>query len=94
MNAWVYILASRPDGALFVGTAEDLVGRVYHHRARVPAGFSLGHAMQRLVWYAAFDRVEAAMAFARDLRRRHRHAKVRIIEAMNPDWDDLYPEVS
>jgi len=91
---YVYILASRIGGTLYVGVTNDLVRRVYHHREKLVKGFTKKHGVDRLVYYEAFGEVGAAIWREKQMKRWNRAWKVRLIEEKNPNWDDLYPSIA
>ena len=86
---YVYILASRRAGTLYIGVTSDLVRRIQEHREGLIAGFTKQHGVKRLVHYEAFDRVDAAIAREKRLKAWNRDWKLNLIEQHNPDWDDL-----
>lgn len=90
---WVYILANAKYGTLYVGVTNSLERRVAEHRAKETPGFTKRHNIVRLVFYRAFTEVTAAIRFEKQLKRWRREWKVRLIEAENLDWADLYPEM-
>ncbi|MGE0213440.1 MAG: GIY-YIG nuclease family protein [Parvibaculaceae bacterium] len=90
----VYILASRPCGALYVGVTSDLVNRVLKHRERVFDGHTSKYGITILVWYQGFARIEDAIAFEKRLKRWRRAWKIELVEKTNPDWRDLWQDVA
>jgi len=90
MTYWVYILASRKHGTLYVGVTNSLERRVAQHRAKEIPGFTRTYGVDRLVFHAGFDEVTAAIGFEKRLKRWRRDWKIRLIEEDNPHWDDLY----
>ncbi len=91
MSWFVYILASRPHGTLYVGVTNDLLRRVWEHRNAEVPGFTKRYRVHRLVWFEAHDSIEAAIRREKRLKRYRRAWKIALIEAMNPGWRDLYP---
>ncbi len=91
---WVYILASKLGGTLYIGMTNDLVRRVYEHRTGIVRGFTKQHEIHRLVYFEPHTDVEAAIHREKRLKRWNRAWKVRLIEELNPNWDDLYPQIS
>jgi putative endonuclease len=91
---YVYILASRIGGTLYVGVTSDLVKRVYQHREKLAKGFTQRYGVNRLVYYEAFGEVSAAIQREKQMKRWNRAWKVQLIEEKNPNWDDLYPSVA
>jgi putative endonuclease len=91
---YVYILASGVGGTLYVGVTNDVVRRVHTHREKVVDGFTKKYDVDRLVHFEVFDDIENAIVREKRLKKWNRAWKVRLIEENNPNWDDLYPEIS
>ena len=91
---YVYILASEIGGTLYIGVTNDLVRRVYEHRARFAEGFTKKYNVARLVYFEMFDDIENAIVREKRLKKWSRAWKVRMIEKDNPNWNDLYPEIA
>jgi putative endonuclease len=94
LGYWVYMLASRPDGTLYVGVTSDLVRRVAEHREGVLPGFTERYGVKRLVWYETHDSIEAAIRREKRLKKWPRAWKVALIESANPKWRDLWDDVT
>ncbi len=90
MAYFVYIMASKPNGTLYVGVTNDLARRVHEHRIGAVDGFTKKHNVKRLVWYETHGDVEVAIRREKTIKRWPRRYKLNVIEQMNPDWDDLY----
>jgi putative endonuclease len=88
---FVYVLASRIGGTLYIGVTNDLIRRIGEHREGIAPGFTNRHHVTRLVYFEAFEDIEAAIAREKQLKRWNRAWKVKLIERDNPNWDDLYP---
>jgi putative endonuclease len=91
---YVYILASRIGGTLYIGVTNDLVRRVAEHRLKSVNGFTKKYGVDRLVYFEQFDDVENAIKLEKRLKKYNRAWKVRLIEELNPNWDDLYPSIA
>jgi putative endonuclease len=87
---WVYIVASRKHGTLYVGVTSDLARRAFEHRGGLVEGFTSRHSVKRLVWYEEHPTAESAIRREKAIKRWKRQWKIELIEAMNPDWNDLY----
>ena len=87
----VYMLASRKNGTLYVGVSSNLVKRVWEHKNDVAEGFSSRYGVHLLVWYELHETMESAISREKQLKAWKRIWKIRLIEDMNPLWDDLYP---
>jgi putative endonuclease len=89
-QACVYMMASGRNGTIYLGSAIDLPKRVWEHRNGVVPGFTKRYDCKLLVWYEWAGDWEAARLRERQMKRWNRAWKVREIEGMNPDWEDLY----
>lgn len=89
---YAYLLASAPYGTLYCGHTENLSARVSQHRQKLFSGFTAKYGVHRLVWYEAFDTRQGAFRRERRIKRWNRAWKIRLIEAANPRWSDLYEE--
>ena len=87
---YVYIMASRRNGTIYIGATSDLPARAYQHRNGLIEGFTKEHGCTLLVWYLAHDTIDAARARELQMKKWKRLWKLREIETMNPDWDDLF----
>jgi len=94
MAFYVYILASRKHGTLYIGVTNDLARRVYQHREKDGSTFTRRHSVTRLVYYETFDSPDAAIAREKRLKRWPRAWKIQAIEKHNPDWCDLYEDLN
>ena len=89
-RSYVYILASRRNGTLYTGVTTDLLRRVHEHREGATPGFTQRYGVKTLVWYEAHGDVVEAIAREKTIKRWRRAWKLALIEAMNPDWLDLW----
>lgn len=87
---YVYILASEPQGTLYIGYTSDLIGRVYEHRAGEIPGFTKKYGVKRLVYFETFEDPRLAQQRERLLKKWQRDWKINLIERGNPFWEDLY----
>jgi putative endonuclease len=94
MTYYVYLLASRKYGTLYIGVTNDLIRRVYEHRSKVVDGFTRRYDVDKLVWFEVYDDVLSAIAREKELKKWRRDWKIRLIEEQNPNWMDLYPVLS
>ena len=92
-NYWVYILASKKDGALYTGITSDLLARVSQHRRGAFSGHTRKYHIHRLVWFEDFAEVDDALNFEKRLKRWRRPWKDELIGKFNPGWIDLYDEL-
>jgi putative endonuclease len=89
----VYILASRRNGTLYVGVTANLAKRVWEHKNDVVQGFTQRHGVHALVWFEVHETMTAAIAREKTLMGWKRQWKRELIERMNPEWRDLYPDL-
>jgi putative endonuclease len=88
---FVYILASKLQGTLYVGVTNDLIRRVWEHREGVAPGFTKKYEVKKLVWYERHGDIRDAITREKRLKRWRRNWKRSLIEEDNPHWADLYP---
>ena len=81
MGYYVYILASRKDGAIYVGVTNDIVRRIYEHRTKVIKGFTSKYNITRLVWFEIYDDPISAIPREKELKKWKRAWKVQLIES-------------
>jgi len=87
---YVYILASKKNGTLYVGVTNNLLRRIYEHRNDMIEGFTKKYKVHRLVYCAHFESIESAIRWEKKLKRWRRKWKLELIEKENPLWEDLY----
>jgi putative endonuclease len=92
--AYVYLMASRRNGTLYLGVTTDLVRRVHQHRTGTVPGFTARHGIRMLVWYEPHDDIVAAIQRETSLKRWTRAWKIALIERTNPTWRDLWEEIT
>ena len=93
-NFYLYILASRPGGTLYVGVTNDLVRRVYEHRTKAIKGFTIRYNVDRLVYFEVHDTAYAAIQREKNIKHWPRAWKTRVISQSNPPWRDLYEDIA
>ncbi len=91
---FVYILASKRNGTLYVGVTNNLVRRLSEHKASLVPGFTREYRVDQLVYFEAFDSIRDARAREHSLKRWRRAWKVALIEKLNPDWRDLTDQLN
>jgi putative endonuclease len=91
---YVYILASGIGGTVYIGVTNDLIRRVGEHRLKMVKGFTKKYEVDRLVYFEQFDDAENAIKREKQLKKWNRAWKIRLIEQLNPNWDDLYPSIA
>jgi len=90
---YVYIMASRRNGTLYIGVTSNLPKRVWEHRNGVVAGFTRKYGCKTLVWYEAHEDLQQARLRELQMKKWKRLWKLSEIEQLNPKWLDLYPKL-
>ena len=91
---YVYILASKPNGTLYIGVSNDLMRRVYEHREGVVDGFTARHDIKRLVYYEEHAHARQAIQREKNMKHWSRAWKIDLIERENPQWVDLWESIA
>ena len=89
---YVYILANKHNTTLYIGMTNDLKRRVYEHKTHLIKGFSFQYNVDKLVWFDVFPDANSAILREKQLKKWNRAWKERIINEMNPAWEDLSEE--
>ncbi len=90
---YVYILAKGRNSTFYTGFSENLPKRVWEHKNSVADGFTKKHNVKTLVYYEFYNDRATALTREKQLKKWHRTWKMRIIEEMNPAWEDLYEKI-
>ena len=90
----VYILANKRNGTLYTGVTSNLITRVWQHKHNITAGFTLRYGVKQLVYYELCDDMLSAITCEKQIKGGSRHRKLALIEAMNPQWSDLYDDIA
>ncbi len=90
---FVYIMASKKNGTLYVGVTSDLVRRVFEHKHDLIEGFTKKHKVHMLVYYEHTNDINSAIEREKVIKRWKRQWKINLIRGSNPDWKDLYTEL-
>jgi len=91
---WVYILASKRNGTLYIGVTSELAKRIWEHKNGLVEGFTHRYQVDRLVYCEPFDDAESAITREKQLKKWRRAWKIELIENSNPEWRDLYDEIN
>ena len=91
---YVYIQASKRNGTLYIGVTGDLVKRVYEHKQNDVEGFTKQYKVHNLVYYDTYGDVSEAILREKQMKKWNRQWKINLIEKHNPQWVDLYQEIS
>ena len=90
---YLYILASRPGGAIYVGVTSNLPARVYQHKAGEVKGHTQRYGINQLVYYEVYDAIRDAIQREKNMKHWPRAWKTRLITEANPTWRDLFEEI-
>ena len=91
---YVYMLSSKPQGTLYVGNTDNLVKRIFEHKNRAVPGFTATYDVDRLVWFEPHETRESAWRREKQIKEWKRAWKIKLIEAANPVWLDLYHDLT
>jgi putative endonuclease len=89
-NSYIYILASKKNGTLYIGVTNDLIKRVYEHKEDLIDGFTKKYSVHMLVYYEQFDDIKLAIQREKQIKKWRRQWKIELIEEKNSKWKDLY----
>jgi putative endonuclease len=90
---YVYIMASKRNGVIYIGITNNLVRRVYEHKHDLADGFTKRYKVHKLVYFECTESSLAAITREKQLKKWNRRWKIELIEEMNPEWNDLYSEM-
>jgi putative endonuclease len=93
-NYYVYILASKKNGTLYIGVTNNLLKRVYEHKNNLVKGFTSKYSVHHLVYYETTESIESAIIREKQMKIWKRNWKIELIESINPKWNDLYIELT
>ena len=91
---YVYILANKKNGTLYVGVTSDLVKRIYEHKEGVVEGFKKKYGLKLLVYYEIYYDIKEAILREKRIKKWERRWKINLIQKENPDWQDLYKHIT
>ena len=92
-QAYVYIVSNKRNGALYIGVTSDLPKRIYQHKNNLVDGFTKKYNIHQLVWFERHGNIQEAIKREKQIKAWKRIWKLRLIEDINPDWEDLYPSI-
>ncbi len=92
-QSYVYIIASKKNGTLYIGVTSDLKRRIYEHKNKQVEGFSKRYDISLLVYFEIYDDIRLAILREKRLKAWKRDWKIKLIEERNPEWNDLYNEL-
>ncbi len=91
---YIYILTNKKDGVLYIGVTNDLTRRVWEHKQGIVEGFSSKYQCKNLVYYETAIDINRAITREKQIKKWKREWKIRLIEKDNPDWKDLYCQIT
>lgn len=91
---WVYILTNKPYGTLYIGVTRLPEQRMTTHKQSLVKGFSSKYKLHMLVYYEEFDNIHQAIQREKSLKRWYRDWKIDLINAFNPEWEDLAANIA
>ena len=86
---YLYILASKTNGTLYIGASNDLERRMFEHKNKLVEGFTSKYNIDKLMYFESFQYVNDAIKREKNLKKWKRQWKINLIEEDNPDWEDL-----
>jgi putative endonuclease len=93
-KGYVYILFNKRNGTLYTGVTSDLVKRVYEHKNKLAPGFTSEYGTNKLGYYEVFENITDAITREKQIKGGSRAKKLALIEKRNPEWSDLYDEIT
>ena len=93
MQYYVYILFSKKNGTLYTGVTSDLIKRIYEHKHKLAESFTKTYNVDKLGYYEIFDDIYTAISREKQIKAGNRKNKIRLIESINPYWEDLYDSI-
>ena len=93
MSGYIYILFNQKNGTLYTGVTSDLVKRIYEHKSKAVDGFTKKYGVDKLGYYEVFDDIEEAIKREKAIKGGSRAKKIKLIETLNPNWEDLYNSI-
>ncbi|OGH93032.1 MAG: hypothetical protein A2534_01630 [Candidatus Magasanikbacteria bacterium RIFOXYD2_FULL_39_9] len=93
-NYYLYVLSSKRNGTLYIGVTNSLVRRIYEHKHGLVDGFTKKYSVHDLVYYETYDSINTAISREKEVKKWRRKDKINLIEKENPNWRDLYEELS
>jgi putative endonuclease len=91
MKAWIYITTNKPNGVLYTGVTSELKNRIISHKTKkYRNSFSARYNVDKLVYFEDFNSIIKAHAREKQIKAGSRARKIKLIESINPDWEDLF----
>ena len=92
-KGYIYIIFNKRNGTLYTGVTSDLVKRIYQHKNKLVEGFSKRYGIDKLGYYEVYENIEIAIIREKQIKAGSRKNKLKLIETINPNWEDLYNRI-
>ncbi len=89
-QAYIYILFNKRNGTLYTGVTSNLIKRVWEHKEKILEGFTQKYDIDKLGYYEIYDNITQAIEREKQIKAGSRAKKIKLIESINPNWQDLY----
>jgi len=93
-QGYIYILFNKRNGTLYTGVTSNLVKRIYEHKQKFVDSFTKKYNVDKLGYYEISDNIESAILREKQIKAGSRKNKLKLIESINPNWEDLYYNIS
>jgi putative endonuclease len=93
MAYYIYILSSKKNGTLYIGVTGNLSRRIFEHKESLIPGFTQKYGVSKLMYFEEYTDIRDAITREKQMKKWNRAWKIRLIEKMNPDWNDLFDEL-
>ncbi len=90
---YIYIMTNKRNTVLYTGVTNDLIKRVYEHKSKLVEGFTKKYNINKLVYFETYENPSEAIAREKQIKAGSRQKKINLINSMNLEWKDLYPEI-
>jgi len=91
---YIYIMTNRKNSVLYTGITNNLIKRVYEHKHKLVPGFTTKYNICKLAYFEQTENVESAILREKQIKAGSRANKIKLIESINPKWNDLYEEIA
>ncbi|WP_293139999.1 GIY-YIG nuclease family protein [Okeania sp. SIO3I5] len=90
---YIYIMTNKRNTVLYTGVTNDLIRRVYEHKSKLVEGFTKKYNINKLVYFEMYENPSEAIAREKQIKAGSRQKKINLINSINLEWKDLYPEI-
>lgn len=92
-HGYIYIITNYNNTTLYTGVTSNLIKRIWEHKNEVVEGFSKKYKLHKLVYYEVTDSIETALNREKYIKGKSREFKLKLVESINKDWNDLYDTI-